>query len=233
MLRSQKAQLPERGARVDDLHGPWMLPIRHQRLADRRGSLRPQQTEPQVPIGDDAQTLVEPAGRSDGFRTHEHARGRPYRADAVEVRTQRLRLVSWNRADHAAVTFDHGEAANAERRGLLMTFRQLTLELVRRPEVVIIEKRKPLCARDVDASVAGTSDTFGPVNPQDAQSGIRPGFKGVRSTVVGSVIDHHHLDGNVNLLERAHDGLHHHAATVSRRDDYGDFGCRCQVIASI
>ena len=86
-------------------------------------------------------------------------------------------------------------------------------------EIVVVEERDPVPARARETLVAGAARATRPSTHLHADSRIREAQRLPGRRRVGCVVDHDHLDVDVDLAECARDRLAEEARPVSRRDD--------------
>ena len=99
---------------------------------------------------------------------------------------------------------------------------ELEAQLVRRPDVVVVQERNPVATRLLDPDVARVGPALGVREVQDAQALVvdlcEPGDR----LVARPVVDDDHLDVDALLVHRAGDRPRDRGPAIPRRDDDRD-----------
>ncbi len=129
-------------------------------LGHRGGARRPREPDPHVPVGGVAERGVEAPELADERRSREHVRGpRGQHVERQELAQQLVRLRLPPEVERLEVVVDRHCTAVGEARPGGLDRRELEAELVRGPEVVVVEERHPPAGSRRDAGVPGRGET--------------------------------------------------------------------------
>jgi hypothetical protein len=141
-------------------HACRVHPVGVQGPGDRDDRGGEAETDPEVPVGEHAEPLVEPADAPSQVRVEHHPAGTPgddvaREQDIPEVLPGQRRLVP--DGPHAVVD-DDGGTAGPGGAGVRPHRVGLARELVGRPQVVVVDERHPRAGGRLQAGVAGGGD---------------------------------------------------------------------------
>ena len=99
---------------------------------------------------------------------------------------------------------------------------ELAAELLRRPEVVVVEEREPGRTREADPQVARPADAVPLLEADDADALVAHAAEHRRRLVRRRIVDDDQLDGHRLLTEHRGDTAGQIVGAVPGRDDDGD-----------
>ena len=228
LLREHALEVGADVGAVAEEHVRAVLDAGDEELRARRRRCRLHESQPEVPVLEEAQRLVEAADLPERVGADDHVRASARHVVAAEQ--ERAELVRRGKrmdvegtaaaVDHDAPGVDPGRSGGTRRV-------ELRPELPRRPQVVVVEEREPGAARRLGPDVARRRQPAVHLVAHEPYPRVVERLDTGGGVVVGRVVDDHDLDVDVLLRERARQRVGgEHRPAVARRDDDADLRLR-------
>ena len=231
VLPLDEADLVQHGVRPE-AHVPAVAHVAHQRTVDRAERRREREPDPELPVGEDAELLVESSDVPDESRSSQHARCSTghdvVRQERARHRAQVRRVMLVGDPQSAI----EGDVTRAAPRASSGDRGELRRELGRRPDVIVVEERHPRLGRSFQALVAHARHAERPLVAHHGQTRALRRAEDVRRPVARTVVDDDRLDLHARLADRTANGALHEVPTVVGGDhDRDALGSRPRLTA--
>jgi hypothetical protein len=184
-------------------HAAPMLGAGDEDFGTRDGGAGLRQADPEIPIAQLKEPLIEASEPPNEIRPRDHIRrAAPKYVPSEERLGKESGIRGGERVAPCAVLRDSCRSPVSEGGALRIGSVDLDAELARRPEVVVIEKRDPRALCDRDAGVARRRDAARIVVAEQSKSRVDQRRENVRRSVRGSIVHNDHLDVYILLAER-------------------------------
>src|SRR5579862_1078867 len=204
------------------VHVRSMHPVTGEDLVAYDGGPALEQPYPHVPVGKRVELLIEAAGPSQFIRSDDDGRRT---ADEVRPQYSAGKLSGVRRPPDAQWTtcpVDVDHTGVAEHRVSPGDCGELLSQLVRDPNVVVVEEGDPLAGRSGDAEIAGGCHTPGSAAPQHAQPAVVDARERSRSVVDRAIVDYDDFQSCTLLASHGFQRVEEQCGAVPRRDDDAD-----------